>query len=252
MAKEDFTTYIEDDSGSDITVIADRITVDTMQRIADSNVRKSFGSDHFADFEHLIDIFVDSIGSKGAAGCWGTVNNNQWTMQDRYNLDEGLDCHFYGNLGAPIIYIEEYNGDIEDYASVALDVMRYLTIERLGSVLTCKIFSDVERTSQVGSTLACACSTTAYEFIVPVSSREASGTDLITFFVENLDLQEAPSGESCATCFYSVPVGFDLNDPRYVHPLVCRQNTRHPEVRFPLIWPYVESTFWCPSHKPKP
>lgn len=58
--------------------------------------------------------------------------------------------------------------------------------------------------------------------------------------------------DTCFFCRYSMPVGFDLDDPRWDHPLVCRKNTTHPDIRFPLLWPVVNADFACDNFEEAP
>jgi hypothetical protein len=203
MTYEDFTTYTEVDESADITVIANKITVDTMLITANSYVTKSHGANHFGNFEHKIDVRFTVISTTNFTGFWG-ISNSYYTLLSMDNNNEGMHA-WIANVGGDYrIYIKDYtNNNIDFYGGLALSTSYYTTIKRDGTTLTCKIYSDSARTVLL-DTLTIICTNTTYSNVIPMSGYDNTVNGRTsTYTVDNLDLQEgethAPSDTAKAS-----------------------------------------------------
>jgi hypothetical protein len=199
MAVENFSTYTEVDSASDITVTATKIDVSSMRRDADSGVYNTIGAGHFGDFEHLITLYITATPDYGAyAGFWA-VTNGQYTAQDMTDATTGMLCYLFENGGdAEELYITDNTNTNNDVMTINPGASYYLTIARSGTTLTCEVYSDSGRTSLI-DTLSITCGTGTYSTIASGFSRDSSSfvpDAVATWYVENLDLQEAAAGWS--------------------------------------------------------
>jgi len=192
MALEDFTTYTEVDEGDDITVTEHKCDVSTMIRNVTSYVRKDYGVDHFGDFEHLLDIYVSAGDTNSLGLCWSMSNGNN-TYQSQSAAHDGFFIYLNEASGSLIIGLVEA-GVAEDSYTGSFSTPYYLTVKRVGTTLTCKIYSDAARTNLL-DTLTLIVQTTKYRYIAAIGSRQAAGTAAITYYSENLDLQEAAAAK---------------------------------------------------------
>jgi len=176
----------EIDEDDDITVTSSKYDVSSMRRDAESYVRADMGAGHFSDFEHLVTVHVSSVDSHGAASFWGLSNSsNTYGQQD--DNDEGLaGWLWYNEIG-----VCDFTNDNEDWYVGSPPDTYYCTIKRDGTTLSMKIYSDADRTDLL-DTLSITCGTDTYQYVFGVMSREsdADPSDSISFYSENLDLQE--------------------------------------------------------------
>jgi hypothetical protein len=186
---EDFTTFTETDSASDITInSATQITVSSMARTANSSVAKDYGAGYFGNFEHRIQ--TNHTSSDVSAGWVNTVwtlgNVANPTMQDL--ADDGAGLLVYWGAG-PKLWLQEDHGTITSDSSTTLSdgTEYYLTIKRTDSAITCTIYSDADRTTTV-DTLSINHVSNTYRYLGVATSRDASGTDANSYVVSNLDI----------------------------------------------------------------
>ncbi len=187
---QDFTGYTEVDEDTDITVTSTKIDVVTMRRDALSYVRSpDFGAGHFGDFEHLITFYQTSGDRYSIASFWA-VSNGSNTIQQMDTNNEGMDARIYNVAGAnvPEMYILDSTNDNADSYTGTNATIYYCTFERSGTTLTNKIYDDSGRTNLL-DTPTITCGATTYRYVYGLQSRE-SGTESITIYSENLDIQE--------------------------------------------------------------
>lgn len=192
MALEDYTGYAETDEDGDLTVAENTITISTMRRDALSHVIKNKGANHFGDFEHLVSATHDE-----GSGDW--AHFVPWGISDSYYCGTDMEDNDEG------IYFDTYEDDVEniwwltkDCTNDNLDYYhdgvgtKYFTIERSGTTLTVKIYSDSDRLNLV-DTLAIVCTNATYSTIVAVASWHSSNhpDSTISGSVFDLNLQEA-------------------------------------------------------------
>lgn len=209
MATVDLTTFTEVDAGGDISRTADRCTVDTMIRAVDSYVYKDYGAGHFGNFSQLLTLNISAFDAAGYVGIWSL--SNAYGSVNAIDYLAGMALTVYGS-GEKIELYDLATMTHDDYT--AGPGTFYLTIERNGTTATCKIYSDAARTA--GNLLAALTKTVssdAFRYLQVCFSRNASGTDTGTLYVEDLDLQEtaAPAtyrGVLLATRGRTAPTAF--------------------------------------------
>ena len=184
MATEDLTGFTEVDAGGDITVTTARCTIDTMIRNVDSYVWKDYGVGHFDDFEHKLTVVVSPFGAAAMGGFYyvGSTYGSVPTI----DYLEGFGVDIYGS-GEKFEFYNFANMTHDDYVAGAGTY--YLTIERSGTTATCKIYSDAARTNLL-DTLTQTVDTDAHRYLQCCFSRNSSGADEATLYMEDLDLQE--------------------------------------------------------------
>lgn len=211
---EDFSSYDEVDEESDITITGtDNITVVSMDKDVDSYVRDSKGANHFGDFEHLITVSMSSFGGTGYVSFWATDNGSA-TEANRDSNNEGMNVYSYGSN--EWLLIKDWTNDETDYdLSTDEETYYYLTIERADTTLTCKIYTDEERTV-LDDTLSITCGTGAYEYVYGCSSKgDVSGGSVASASILNLDLQEAEESPDVYVSPSSRDLGIVLPNSTY-------------------------------------
>lgn len=203
MAIENFTTYIETDPNSKLTVTAPKITYSGLNRDEEAHVRYDKGIDYFnGNFEHLEEIRITAAVDGGQCITW-MLSNVVGDYKTLMNANENALAVFsVGHSGAKKIYILELDGGIE-YASVlytvTVNTTYYLKIKRDESVGTygtiyLYIYSDAARTNLL-QTLSVTLHTSKKDFryIFGAESRDDNNpVYTISGWIENLDLQEIP------------------------------------------------------------
>jgi hypothetical protein len=191
---EDFTTFTEVDSASDITVTATKVSWDTMARNAVSYVNKDYGVDHFVDFEHLLTINTSANDPGGACDYWNISNESVGT---HYNVATHLGILLYHLGEAGLVIIMDTDANHFAYWGRSAPFTYYVTLSRNGTDVVCRFYGDAGRTNLL-NTLSIAGTTRAYRYLSVAGSWVSSGSDSITGYSENLDLQEA-GGETART-----------------------------------------------------
>jgi len=195
MAYEDFTTFTKVDSASDFTVTKTKNAVLTMRRDAVSKLYLNYGSNHFGDLTHEIDVnWVAAVGDYGLCIYWAIANSGVTYKE----LSGGIGMGTFIN-GAPGIYCQIY---LKDYTTSSQDIygigdttnlpkQMYITITRSGTTLTEKIYSDSAKTSLL-DTLVVTCNNTTYSTLTVTGSRDSSNyaASYDTCDIENLDIHE--------------------------------------------------------------
>ena len=185
---EDFTTYTEEDPNNEWSQTSTRNTATNLRRDSDSYVYKSYGSGHFGDFEHLIDFRITSAETSGYQGIWALTN----TPESMADLPSGsLVVEIQRTPTNYLVYLRECGVATDSWGEWSVGTTYYLTIKRVGTSLTCKIYSDSARTNLLG-TLSLTVSTTTFEYLQCGFGAKVNGLGyrLMSGYCENLDLQE--------------------------------------------------------------
>jgi hypothetical protein len=184
---EDFTTYTEVDPNSKISVTSSKVEFDDLSTGTTAYVRKSFGAEHFGDFEHLLEFGKpDSPVGKYHSGLYWAVADDYPTKQSMYDNDNGILIYTWAQ-GDNLWFIDAENST-SDGSNITRQITYYLTVERSGTTAICKIYTDSERTN-LHDTLSVTCTTTKYEYVyAPANYGHDSYS--IYGYVANLDLQE--------------------------------------------------------------
>jgi len=209
-AYEDFTTYTEVDPNTKVTVTATRVTLSQLIRNEATYVCADKGAGHFGNFEHLIDVYITDVeagdGSSRSAGAIWSLSNTVGTVSDMESGDI-LDIYI-SQIGSTDdqfnLRMVQLTGGVVDGSDISgnynAGTALYLTIDRTGTTVTCKIYTDASRTT-LDDTLTFSGSSTTYRYLEVGVSIEATSdpNDYVTFYVENLDLQEEESVENSVT-----------------------------------------------------
>jgi hypothetical protein len=195
---EDLTTFTEVDENSDITVTADRATATSMRLDAFSHVYKDFGAGHFGDYQHLFTVGVSAMSGDGYR-CYSHTLSNQVGSGSDYTT--GQSCyHIRYTSGSYRVAYREYDGGISTdevvYSTTSPVCTHYVTMARSGTIGTCDVYSDAERTTLIsGGALTLTVATTPYRYGYALASYDYDSPPYNaytgTWFVEDIDLQEA-------------------------------------------------------------
>lgn len=188
MAYEDFTTWTELDSGSDLTVAANQITLSG----ADGDdggfrVSKDYGAGHFGDYTHYIDFQANDAGD--AAMTIHKMNNNGVSPYDAAGCTY-VEC---GRFFTTYLIVQcGHDGGANDYgyASAWFGTRLYLKIVRSSGTFTVYIYSDSGRTTLV-DTLAPGGTGSTSRYLITAANQVYPGSQSITGYVWNLDIGEA-------------------------------------------------------------
>lgn len=190
MAYEDFTTYTEVDPNSQIGLVGtDHLDV-SLHRNADAYLYDDKGAGYFGDYEHLIDFKFISHTNNGTYAidlCTNVIDDAAWI----YGNADGLGVRTsYSTTPGYCFYLTDFgllNNDLDNIV-ITNNVWYYLTIKRLGTTATCKIYSDKARTTLI-DTMTVTCKTTTYRYIYAVDSWNSGNADVLVSDIEDLDFQ---------------------------------------------------------------
>lgn len=199
MTLEDFTTYTEVDPNNHISVASStHVDVNVINEGEDAYLYDDKGVDHFEDFVHNIDIkAVTHQSTTGEGCCWVLANIvDDWRAIYNGGGDLLSVLLIWYAPGEWRLYLQEVDGGsyYATYQVISQSTWYYLTIERSGTSLTCKAYSDSARTNLL-FTLSLTLHTpiTKFRYIYAVQSDNKSwSTYWATYDVENLDLGEIP------------------------------------------------------------
>lgn len=202
MAIENFTTYDETDEGSNVTIIASKVSWNDLARTHTSHVSDSKGAGHFSgDFEHKFEFqFSDRVNDPIAVP-WALANAQ---LNSKALADAGADAAFFWQYrdGLRVRLLE--NGAFNDsLVFVGVDgTLYFVTIKRDddGGVnntgqLTAEIHTGDYHPAGTHVDLltvdASAGEQNDFEYIFGLMTYDDnSGGNTIDGFTQNLDLQE--------------------------------------------------------------
>lgn len=209
MALEDFTTYTEVDN------INDRITVDSATKITHRAMRlvteltlvyKDFTAAYFGNFEHLVKNTITVV-PDAICACWGLANRIDKGCHELW--DDGEDCLLLEYIGTTLYLV---NGSTSSNDSMTVAATTYYhTIERRGTTLTCKVYSDSGRTTLL-DTLVVTCDTTTFRYCFPTLSPHIAGDVLSNEMItEDLVLGESVRVAAVSTALFGTRIGVRVN-----------------------------------------
>lgn len=145
---EDFTDFTEVDPNTHLTVAKNHLDF-VAYRNEDCYLYEDLGADFIDDFVHEFDVYMSSESLLSIGYTWGAADNinDMKGIADANQTFIGVYCYSSTNY----IYLEEYydGTGYDDSYNAAGDTWYYLRIEKSGTSLTCKIFSDRARTTLV-------------------------------------------------------------------------------------------------------
>jgi len=198
---EDFTTYTEVDSNDHIAVTANHIDFDAYAN-EDAYLYDDKGVDYFGDFEHRIDIKPVSYSDND-------IQVNVMLLSN--DIDDAYGLHFYNKtfiaitvyridtgFGNRISLEENYNFTLhKDYCAASFGTWYYLTVNKAGTDLSCKIYSDSARTTLLDTLNLTLHADHHFRYIFPATTWNFAPYDWhLDIDIENLNLgvaEEAPS-----------------------------------------------------------
>lgn len=186
---ENFTAFTEVDPNSRISKTSTRVTVSNLTNLEKAYVYKDKGEGYFTgDFKHCIDIRC--VSAELAAECVVWCLANAIGGAGETDHTDKLVVFFFGHTTDPRIYLRERYNDAHTQTSyiIEYDTTYYLTIERAGSTLTCKIYSDSGRTDLLATLSLELHSIDSYQYIYPAQSADMTwyADNIISCWCENL------------------------------------------------------------------
>lgn len=194
MAFEDLQESNYPQTGSAFTISGAgnvKATGSQVSRNADEFIVKDHGASNFGDFDFEFEGTIDAT-SNGSSNCVFSGLSN--TVDDRNNWAAGVSM--FGSLsgaGAERIFLADIaaGNDFHTFASNPNDTYFY-KFSRSGTSLTGTIYSDSNRTTQVGDVLTLTVATTAYRHYYPGCSFNSGNALHWDGSSENHDLAAAP------------------------------------------------------------
>ena len=191
---EDFTTYTEKDDSGRISLVGTNHIDTTISCNEDAWLYKDKGTAYFGDFEHKIAV-KSTLLSYGRYAVWALTND----VDDIKGLMTAEKTCVYV-LSYPtsstvyrIALHEQYGAN--DYSDVSVNLAYatwyYLTIKKVGTALTCKIYSDEARTDLLDTLSLTLQANHTFRYIFPVNSYNYGNTGRVNDNIENLEFREA-------------------------------------------------------------
>lgn len=201
MAFENFTTYDKTDEGTNITVIASKVSWAGLGRDDSSHVSDSKGVGHFSgDFAHKFECLWENEVEYGISIYWSLANQQGDFKEIRDASGDFLT--FHNEDGTFVLNVDE-NGssaDQEVYAVPAESTLHFVTITRDddgGANNTGQLVALIRTGSHSGNleaTLTADCSVgeqNDFEFVFGLMSYDDNqAPHSIDGYTQNLDLQE--------------------------------------------------------------
>jgi hypothetical protein len=188
--EEDFTTYTRVAPTTNLTVTANRIVFNDVERQNPALVWADKGAGFFSgDFTHQVEFSITAHESNGAIYPWALTNQ----VRNIGDVTNGVYILCYDNAGTGQIYFEEYTdgapADSSDGTSLAysLSTTYYLTITRVGAVYTCTIRTGSHEGTVV-DTLTFTSSAVAFRYIYGMSTNLFRSAVAMTGQIDNLNL----------------------------------------------------------------
>ena len=207
-ALEDLTTYTESDPDSAITVTSTRSTFTNIQsRAHTSYVYKDYGAAHFTDFIHRFTVFVSSASTTSMLVPWMMTNTAAQDFKDAENANVGQVIYLYRD-GSNVDYIgieDEANDNGASWSGFVLNTIYYLEVQRSGTTLSCKIYSDSGYTNII-STISITCNTTSWRYFNCLASENSGASTSIvkSGYSENYDFSATPTVSTGTSNFMQV------------------------------------------------
>lgn len=258
---EDFETYTQVEPDDRIQTTATHVDILAKRSVSeDAYLYKDKGVGHFTgDFEHKIDIkTVDSSGDGSLCSTWMLSNalSNEWGQRTVGNKFFGVNFYRCDLCDPPtkrlrLVYWDgsTYNKDIANF-SFDYGTMYYLTIDRTGTTLTCKIYSNSARTTLL-DTLTLTVGTDAFQYVYAgcnIDTGDLFGDTNVD--IENLDLQEAPEyrftvmKNGVATSLMVGISGTDTQGSNTVDSVTVSDFDEFSLKCSPIFTPTVRDAFW--------
>ena len=192
MALENFTTYTEVDPNSHIEKTENHIDF-TYYANESAYLYKDKSEGYFgSSWTHSFEFKVTDGGTSGSFQMWCLAN----TLGDTSALPLYLLIFGYHFHNPPIyIYLREhYNGSNYQVSwdGASLNTTYYLTVTKTGLSLTCKIYSDPERTNLLADLEVTLQADHSFRYIFGCVSNNGTSSSYTIGEIDNLELNSEP------------------------------------------------------------
>ena len=186
---ENLTTYTEVDSDGDFTITPLSLTFDSVRQDAVSYVYYDFGLNYFGNFKIEFEVEVSASTPTVPDGVHIGLSNTIGTVNDWVMANNGImvDTYFSGgNAITRVMDLDTFSFDPYGWASGSF-VKHYFRLYRVGTTLTCEIYSNAVRTTLV-DTLSITTDTDAYRYMYVMASPDTVGSATITGINEKFEV----------------------------------------------------------------
>lgn len=193
MALEDFTTYTEVDPNNHITVTANQLTSNVYENES-AYVYKDYTAGHFNNFVHTLEITRTWNNGIRRLYPWLLANTVKDVKAMEDAGDNGIAVYWIYNAAFDHeIRLAELGVGSDTYNVTFADASNpyYLTIEKIGTSLTCKIYSDSIRTNLL-DTLSLSVTDRGYRYMYGINSYNTGTNEGVTLRTTRLNLHEDP------------------------------------------------------------
>jgi hypothetical protein len=183
---EDFTTWVETDSGpgGSCTVTTNTISIENQGVESEIKVTRDYGADHFTgDFEHYIDTQTTVQTTYDRAGIYYIGNSDAY-----YDSQSGIVVS-WGSSGDVRMYLESSGAGGGSYTALSSSTRYYLAISRTSTTGALYVYSDSNRTSLVDS-LSVSVASTAWRYIICGATYANGHYSNYDWDIYNLDIGE--------------------------------------------------------------
>lgn len=191
---ENFTTYVRVDPNNHIELVGTNHIDFAAYCNEVTYLYKDKGVDHFgSNWEHKIDFeAARSILLDGSGSIWLVANDIDGARELK-NAGKTLLDVFVSDGGETVgLYLEEYY--MGEGWGIGCDLTwntsYYLTIKKIGTDFTCKVYSDSARTTLLNTLSLTLHADHKFRYIFPANSDNSTDETSIDMEIENLDLQE--------------------------------------------------------------
>ena len=170
---EKFLTYTETDPGSNLSVHTHYVDIGGITHTTDTRLYYDFGASYFTDFVHRIKVQIDlcednGAGEDGGLALWSMSSTLRASLFAQEAAGDGFSFSI-ACLSSSARYIwklveTEGTDTVDTFQDTIPTITRYVEIQRLGTTLTAKIYSDVNFTTLL-DTLTVTVPTTAYRYL---------------------------------------------------------------------------------------
>lgn len=201
FAYEDFMKYTEVDSSKELLVSTNQIDFTTLAIDEDVYVTKDFGFDYFSgDFVHRFKVHFESAtfdgGNAGQCTPWAMTNTDIHTLTELWAGTDGIFLQMYRSGAAYWFNLDERmtGSDNSDFWQIpSVPVTYYLEVERSGTTVTVKIYSDAYSTLE--KTMTMTATAGALRYITPLAGMGGGAdADTITGYTANYQLVSGEVG----------------------------------------------------------
>jgi hypothetical protein len=184
----DYNDFTEVDPNTHLAIVGTNHLDFDAYKNEDCYLYKDYGTDHFGDFEHKVDMKASALDDYDNSFFWMLSND----INDVHDLYGGgktfltLRCIKFS--GTSHIVLEEYeSGNLwyDDYV-ITGDTWYYLTVTKSGTSLTCKIYSDSARTILLDTLSLTLHADHKFRYLFGCNTYNDGNANVCTLDIENL------------------------------------------------------------------